>query len=141
MPCPCENHCPRQFLLAFLRCAHPHGADNEHPKDNRIKQALYLLLQTLQILLPLSPLSTFSSAPSSLSLGCLSPSGAQTFLFQTHHHHCPTISFSTAMWHLLAPMPFKPLLQAQAGTQGHLGSPVRSSCARTPGTSPYCSSQ
>ena len=140
MLCPYESHCSRQCPLAFLGSAHPHRADNKHPKDYR-QPSLPSISCCRPSRFSLSPLSTFSPAPPSSPLGCLSPSGAQTFLFQAHHHHCPAISFSTAMWHLLAHMPFKPLLQARADTQGHLGSPVLSSCARTPGTFPYCSSQ
>lgn len=133
--CPCESHHSRQMSSAY-----PCQAENKHPKDYRQPALPSISCCRHSRSSSLFYLSTFSPAPPSSSLGCLSP-WAQTSLFQAHHHHCPAISLSTAMWHLLAHMPFKHLLQAQAGTQGHLGSPVRSSYTRTPGTSSYCSSQ
>lgn len=93
-------------------CSYPYQADNGHPMDHRQPSLPSVSCCRISRSSSLSPLSSLSPVPPQWSLGCLAPSGAQTFLFQPHQHHRHGISFNTAMWHLFACKPIKPLLQA-----------------------------
>lgn len=122
----------RGLQAVSLGSAHPHRAHNEHPKEHprTALSALHLPGAPLSLLsLLLAPLLSHHLRVSRHIPGLNLPSSTSISTTASPSAHPRGISLLTT---LPAPLP---------GTQGHLGSPALSPCARAPGIAPNCSSQ